>query len=147
MLRDIGGFGDKGSYKIPFVEIPKKAPCASSEEMTLSNQALYYRLTADLNPLHASPQVATMAGFPQPILHGLCSFGFTARAIYQKYCDNDPMRIKTFASRFTSHVFPGETLIVEMHKNGNTIAFETKTKERKTTVLKGYMEIRDAAKL
>jgi len=67
--------------------------------------------------------MAEIGGFDKPILHGLCSYGFTARLVYQKYCSGNPKALAKFSSRFVSHVFPGETLVVETWKEGNIIAF------------------------
>ena len=91
--------------------------------------------------------MASLGGFDKPIIHGLCSKGFSARAVYEKYCNGNPNLVKKFASRFTSHVFPGETYLVEMWKEGNTIIFQTKTKERGLVAVKGYAELRENAKL
>lgn len=88
-----------------------------------------------------------MGGFDVPILHGLCTYGFTARSIFEKYHKEDAQLLKKFAGRFTSHVFPGETLVVDSWKEGNTIMFETKTKERGKVVLKGACELKAEAKL
>jgi len=91
--------------------------------------------------------MAAMGGFDKPILHGLCTYGFSVRAVYEKFCNGDQSLIAKTGVRFTSHVFPGETLIVEMYKKGNTILFQTKNKERGTTVVKGYVELREKPKL
>ena len=91
--------------------------------------------------------MSSIGGFDKPIIHGLCSYGFTARAIYEKYCNGNPNGIKKYAVRFTSHVFPGETYVIESWKEGNIIIFETKTKERGKVALRGYAELRETAKL
>lgn len=91
--------------------------------------------------------MAAMGGFDKPIIHGLCTYGFSARAIYEKFCKGNPNGIKRYGGRFTSHVFPGETYVVEMWKEGNMVVFQTKTKERGLVALKGYAELRDTAKL
>lgn len=146
-IRGIGGFGYKGTYKSVFPPVPKRQPCAVAEEKTEPNQAILYRLNGDYNPLHIDPEMAQLGNFEKPILHGLCTYGFSARAIYEKFCKGDPNAIKKFSARFTSHVFPGETLIVEMWKDGNIVVFETKTKERGIVVLRGYAELKELAKL
>ena len=102
---------------------------------------MLYRLNGDDNPLHIDPAVAAKGNFPRPILHGLCSYGFSARAVYDKFGGADPTRVKKVATRFTSHVFPGETLIVDMWKSGDRVYYETKTKERGLVVIKGIMEL------
>uniref|UniRef100_A0A7S3IUD3 MaoC-like domain-containing protein n=1 Tax=Strombidium inclinatum TaxID=197538 RepID=A0A7S3IUD3_9SPIT len=100
-----------------------------------------------MNPLHVDPQMSAMGGFKVPILHGLCTYGVTAKAVYEKFFPDDPQQLKKFSSRFTSHVFPGETLVVDMWKEGKTIIVETKTKERGLVVLKGFIEMKDEAKM
>ena len=145
--RGIGGFGYKGTIKSQIPAAPKRAPDSVQEETTQPNQAILYRLNADYNPLHIDPNMAAMGGFDKPIIHGLCTFGFSARAIFEKYCDGDQMKIAKFGGRFTSHFFPGETFVVESWKEGNTVVFETKVKERGKTILKGFAELREGAKL
>jgi acyl dehydratase len=76
-------------------------------------QALLYRLTGDLNPIHARPELAQRAGLPAPILHGLCSYGFAARVALAQLADADPARFRAFDARFSKPVLPGQTLIVE----------------------------------
>jgi len=71
-----------------------------------------------MNPLHADPDFARMAGFDRPILHGLCTFGFAGRAVLQAYCGNDPARLKSFEVRFSGVVFPGETITTDMWQVG-----------------------------
>jgi acyl dehydratase len=91
----------------------------------------------DWNPLHVDPVRAAIGGYPKPILPGLCTYGVTAKAIYEKYCDNDPRLFKKMAARFTSHIFPGETLVINMWREGNIVIYEGKTKERRKVVIIG----------
>jgi len=147
-IKGLGGFGDKGTYKITYQKKPKRNPDHIAFEYIAPNQAFLYRLSGDWNPLHVDPDRAAVGGFDKPILHGLCSFGITGRAVYSKYCNNEPSNFKKIASRFTSHVFPGETLEINMWKEDNIVIFETKTKERGKVCLIGYVELREpAAKL
>lgn len=91
IIRGIGNFGHKGGLKdVFFPEIPKRSPDAILEDKTLPYQAILYRLNGDLNPLHIDKDMAAIGGFEKPILHGLCSYGFTARMIYSKYCSGNP---------------------------------------------------------
>ena len=146
-VRGLGGFGYKGTIKSQFPKPPKRAPDFVKEEVTQRNQAFLYRLCNDRNPLHVDPQMSAMGGFEVPILHGLCSYGFSARAIQEKFSPADPQGIKEMNARFTSHVFPGETLVVQCWKEGNNIIFATKTKERGLVVVQGYLTLKPVAKL
>jgi acyl dehydratase len=93
---------------------PKDASPAYAEVWaTQPAQALLYRLTGDLNPIHARPEVAERAGLPSPILHGLCSYGFAARVALAKLAGGDPARFRSFEARFSKPVLPGQTLVVE----------------------------------
>jgi acyl dehydratase len=133
--RGDGGFGGPaGSGPAPH-PIPDRKPDAVCDLSTHPNQALVYRLSGDWNPLHADPAYAAAAGFPQPILHGLCTYGFACRAVLRTLCDYDPARITGFAARFTSPVFPGDTLHTEMWQDGAAVAFRTRALERDVVVL------------
>ena len=146
-IRGIGGFGNKGKYQNPLPNAPKTAPHKSSEEKTDANQAFLYRLCGDRNPLHVDPNMSAMGGFDVPILHGLCTYGINARAVQQAFFKEDPTQLESISGRFTSHVFPGETLIVDMWKEGNKIVFASRTKERGKVVMKGYATVKAGAKM
>ncbi len=133
-LRGEGGFGGERGPN-PGNEPPARDPDVIHEEKTLPHQALIYRLSGDRNPLHSDPSFAAMGGFDKPILHGLCSFGFVGRAVLERYCGSDPAKFKSIRVRFSSHVFPGETIVTKMWKEGNKVFFTASTKERGLDVI------------
>lgn len=112
--RGEGGFGGERGPEALKADPPEgQAPDFTTVEKTATEQAILYRLSGDLNPLHISPQFAKMAGFDRPILHGLCTYGYAGRAFLAHACGNDPRRFKSFAARFAGVVFPGDTLTTE----------------------------------
>lgn len=135
-VRGAGGWGgDRG----PTAEInlpPDRAPDAAITEKISDGQALLYRLSGDINPLHVDPNFAKAFGFDKPILHGLCTFGYAARHVLKKFSNDDPRFFKSIKVRFSDVVFPGETLVTEMWKESATrIVFRCKVKERDRTVI------------
>ena len=139
--RGDGGFGGPESPPQEIFE-PEGTPDMLNEITTKPDQALIFRLSGDYNPLHSDPNFAKAAGFPKPILHGLCTYGVACRSIVKVACDNDVKKLKSFNCRFSSPVFPGETIVTEMWKKGNIINFQSKVKERDKIILKnGVSEI------
>ncbi|KAK9310148.1 hypothetical protein QLX08_000433 [Tetragonisca angustula] len=140
-----GGFqGKRSSSKIiPTVEAPNRQPDASVIQQTSHDQAALYRLSGDKNPLHIDPNVAMIAGFKQPILHGLCSLGFAVRHVLQTYANGDPSFFKAVKARFVKPVIPGQSLETNMWQEGNRIHFQTSTVEENLPVLTGgYVDLK-----
>jgi acyl dehydratase len=124
-IRGAGGFGgDPGPKPVPF-ELPSRKPDHEVTYQTREDQALIYRLSGDMNPLHADPDIAKIGGFPKPILHGLCTYGFTGRALLETLCKSDPARFRSMEGRFSKPVFPGEAITVKMWVDGNSALFQT----------------------
>ena len=143
-LRGDGGFGGSAEGAPAPHSLPKdREPDETVTLATASNQALIYRLSGDLNPLHIDPEVATGAGFKGPILHGLATYGVVGHALLKARCGNDPARLKRMDVRFSSPVYPGETIATEIWDEGNDrIAFRSRVVERDLVVLtNGYAEI------
>jgi acyl dehydratase len=125
-----GGFGGPPRAQRPVHPIPERAPDLVCDLPTRPEMALIYRLSADLNPLHADPAAAKAAGFPRPILHGLGTFGVAGHAILKTLCGYDPARLTAIAGRFSAPVFPGETIRTEMWRDGGVVSFRARVIER-----------------
>lgn len=139
--RSDGGFGGPSRGQPEPHQIPTRAPDLTHDISTRPDQALIYRLCGDRNPLHSDPEFAKRAGFPRPILHGMCTYGITCRGILQTYADYDPTAFKRHAARFSSPVYPGETVTLELWRDGDVISFEAKVKARGATVVKNGMTV------
>ena len=131
-----GGFGGPAEGEAPPHPIPERGPDQSLDFPTRPDQALLYRLCGDRNPLHADPAFAKMVGFPRPILHGLCTYGITCRAVLQAYTGFDPAPMKSHQARFSAPVFPGETITVDLWRDGPVISFQARVKDREAVVIK-----------
>jgi acyl dehydratase len=117
LLRGAGGFGGERPPQGLRTKPPKEqAPDFEITVPTRRDQALLYRLTGDINPIHANPEVAKQAGFDRPILHGLCTYGVAARIALKAIAGDEPARFKAFEARFAKVVMPGDTLIVRGYK-------------------------------
>ncbi|KAJ7158813.1 hydroxysteroid dehydrogenase [Mycena filopes] len=134
-IRGSGGFGgqrsgsDRGAATAENA-LPKRSPDSVVEEKTSPSQAALYRLSGDANPLHILPEFAAIGGFNRPILHGLCSMGISGKHVFQKFGAYKDIKV-----RFAGVVYPGETLVTEMWKEGQKVIFTTKVKERDAVVL------------
>lgn len=126
-IRGEGGWGGDRGPSGDRPTAPERAPDHEVKLQTGIDQALIYRLSGDRNPLHSDPSFATAAGFDRPILHGLCSYGFTGRALLRELCGNDPTRFKSMEARFSSPVFPGDELAIAIWRTGDGEAvFQTR---------------------
>jgi acyl dehydratase len=138
LYRSAGGFGGPRPPKNEGVDLPKgRAPDFHVEMPTSPEQALLYRLSGDTNPLHADPEFARSVGFEQgPILHGLCTYGFVARAVVTAACAGDGDRLKRLDGGFRRPVWPGDTIVVDGFRvDGGTIALQVTVKGRPDAVM------------
>src|SRR5258706_2174502 len=130
-----GGFGGASGPAKPQHQIPDTPADLVCDLPTLPQAALIYRLSGDYNPLHADPIYARKAGFKMPILHGRCTFSIAGHAILKSCCGYDPARFKSMEGRFSSPVYPGETIRTEMWRSGNIVSFRSTVPSRGVTVL------------
>jgi len=138
IVREAGSFGGPRPPPDSSPSVPKdRAPDFREEETTSPEQALLYRLSGDINPLHADPEFAKSVGFAQgPILHGLCTYGFAGRAILKHACGGDPARLVSFAVQFRKPVWPGDTILTQGWDLGDgKWAISASVKERPDPVL------------
>ncbi len=133
--RGDGGYGGPAGQGPAPHELPTRKPDLTAAAETRLDQALLYRLNGDRNPLHADPELAKRVGFPVPILHGLCTYGTACRTILKEVAKYDHTKIRGFDVRFSSPVYPGETILSDMWVDGNTVSFRCRLKERDVTVI------------
>jgi acyl dehydratase len=133
-LRGEGGFGGDSGPKAGNLPPERKADIVV-ESPTLPQQALLYRLCGDTNPLHADPDFAKLGGFDRPILHGLCSFGIVCKAVVDGALDGKVDKVTRYQVRFAGVVFPGETIVTSLWRDGKSILIAASTKERGSPVL------------
>jgi acyl dehydratase len=134
-IRGAGGWGGDRGPAGPKNVPPERDPDHVVTYKTRDDQALTYRLSGDRNPLHSDPEFAKMAGFPKPILHGLCTFGFTGRALLHSLADGDDTRFTGMEARFAKPVFPGQSLTVSIWRTGDGEAIYTTQNEAGETVI------------
>ncbi len=121
------------------------SPTRWSPTRTRPDQALLYRLSGDRNPLHSDPTFAKRAGFDRPILHGLCTYGFTGRALLHTVCGSDPARFGAMRARFSKPTMPGDTLTISVWDIGERAAgayrFRTETQRGETVIDAGLFRL------
>lgn len=145
-----GNFGGKTKASDavkPSVPIPNRPCDASIKYATSVDQAAIYRMSGDLNPLHIDPDFSKLAGHKVPIMHGLCTLGFSVRAVLSAYADNDVSLFKAVKVRFTKPAIPGQTLEIQMWQNGNRIHFKTLVADSGVEVITGaYVDLKAVKK-
>ena len=124
----------KTSGPAPHV-LPERSPDAIVTLQTRKDQALFYRLSGDRNPLHADPDLAKRVGFPVPILHGLCTYGIACRAVLKEVAAYDHKRIVGFDVRFSAPVYPGEAIATDLWVDGKVVSFRCRIPARENVVV------------
>jgi acyl dehydratase len=141
-IRGEGGFGgDRGPSG--GWQRPSRAPDHQVIQPTRPEQALLYRLSGDRNPLHSDPKFAARGGFSRPILHGMCTYGVTGRALLLTLCGSDPARFRSMSGRFSRPVLPGDTLVVSIWLTGDdsgTALFQAATEDAAVVIDHGRMQ-------
>lgn len=130
-----GGCGSHGTPPTSLPKVPVRAPDYSLSVPIREDAALLYRLNGDLNPLHVDPVVARNAGFPRPILHGLCTFGQAGRVISEWSLESGNGGVRALEARFSAPVFPGDLLFVELWKEDQELRFRVSAGERRSIVV------------
>nr|XP_022912916.1 peroxisomal multifunctional enzyme type 2-like isoform X1 [Onthophagus taurus] len=141
-----GNFGGprSGTKLVPTAAKPTRNPDVSLQYKTSDDQAALYRLSGDFNPLHIDPNLSALGGYEKPILHGLCSFGISTRLIMGAFANYDTSLVKAIKCRFVKPVLPGQTLKVEMWRDGNRIHFETSVVETGQVCIAGaYVDLKE----
>jgi acyl dehydratase len=134
-IRGEGGWGGERGPSGPQNVPPEREPDQSVTYQTSPDQALIYRLSGDHNPLHSDPSFAAMGGFDRPILHGLCTYGFTGRALLHTLCDGDSSRFRHIEGRFAAPVLPGDALTINIWEGADGEALFTTATQDGTVVI------------
>jgi acyl dehydratase len=150
-IRGEGGFGGPRNPEgdeesaLAAESLPTREPDEVVTYATRSDQALLYRLSGDRNPLHSDPTFAKRAGFDRPILHGLCTYGFTGRALLHSVCGSDPARFGAMRARFSKPTMPGDTLTISVWDIGDqskgSYRFRTETQRGETVIDAGLFQL------
>lgn len=135
VLRGDGGHGGTITEAPAPHPLPERPADSSLSLPTLPQAALIYRLSGDYNPIHADPALARKAGFDRPILHGLCTLAVATRAVMRQFGNDDPARLRSLQLRFSAPVYPGETIVTEMWRDGDVVSFRARVAERDVVVL------------
>lgn len=121
-IRGAGGFGGERGPSSSWTA-PNRIPDLRTRFATRPEQALMYRLTGDHNPLHSDPSYASRSGFARPILHGMCTYGYVSRILYETYCRSGEHDLRAMEARFANPVYPGDELDLTAWRDGNEVKF------------------------
>ncbi len=143
--RGEGGFGGPVTTAPPVHALPDRAADMTCDLPTLPQAALIYRLSGDMNPLHADPDMARKVGFDRPILHGMATYGVVGHALLKTACDYQPGRLRSLSGRFSAPVYPGDTIRTEIWRDGDVLSYRASVPERDVVVMNnGMAKLADA---
>lgn len=140
-IRGEGGFGGERGPRSRALR-PKRDADRVVESPTLPQQAFLYRLSGDRNPLHADPEVAVLAGFEKPILHGLCTYGIVCKSVVDGVLGGDVTKVARYRARFSGVLFPGETIVTSMWVEDDQVVVRAASKERQSNAVSASMNVR-----
>lgn len=135
LCRNDGGCGNHGEFPPPLERVPQTPPAESLAWHINPSAALLYRLSGDLNPLHADPDVAMRAGFEKPILHGLCTLGIAAQNLARWGRSRQDGKLASIACRFTRPVYPGDDIAIDLWPTGDAVQFEVRNAATNVVVI------------
>lgn len=133
--RGDGGIGSSGGRQRAPYRMPERQPDLVRSTVTEPHQALLYRLTGDRNVIHGDPAIAREMGFAGPILHGSCTLAIACREVLAGVCGHDNTRIRTFGTRFTAVVYPGDRIETDIWVDGEMVSFRCRVPDRDAVVL------------
>ena len=105
----------------------------------------YSKASNDFNPIHIDEETAKKAGLSGIIVHGLCTMAMTMEELMKNNLSSDPSRIKSISLRFSSPVYPGDSLKVKTFKNEeiNKLNFEVENQSNIKVIKNGSLIISD----
>jgi acyl dehydratase len=134
-LKGLGGFGKAADQPYERLATPDREPDRTGAVTLIPQQAFIYRLSGDRNPMHVDPEVAARAGYEQPLMHGLCTYGVVCKSIVDLMLDGDPAAVRQYRARFAGPVFPGDTLEISLWREPDRVLASARTREREGIAL------------
>ena len=115
-----------------------------ADNLSRTQLVMYSGASGDYNPLHSDePYTTEIAGYPSVFAHGMLTMGMTGRMLTNYVGDG---RLTKYGVRFTSQVWPGDTLnstatVVDITDGIVNLSVET-TNQDGALVLSGYAAAR-----